>query len=131
MLDDLKESENGEFEGYREKHNWTNKSCIWELPYTKALILPYNINLMHQERNVAESIISMCLDITGFMKDNINVRKDLVDLCDRPFLEARANARRNLTRPYAPYCLVSKDRIEILKWLKALKFPDRYASNIK
>jgi hypothetical protein len=86
---------------------------------------------MHQEWNVAEGIISMCLDVTGFMKDNMNARKDLADLCDHPSLEARANARGNLTRPWAPYYLVSKDRREILKWLKTLKFPDRYASSIK
>jgi hypothetical protein len=36
MLDDLKESENGGFEGYGEKYNWTHKSCIWELLYAKA-----------------------------------------------------------------------------------------------
>jgi hypothetical protein len=131
MLDDLKESENGEFEGYGEKHNWTHKSCLWELPYAKALILPHNIYLMYQERNVAESIINMCLDVTGFTKDNMNARKDLADLCDRSNLEARANARGNLTRPHVPYCLLSKDRTTILKWLKTLKFPDRYASNIK
>jgi hypothetical protein len=131
MLDDLKDSENGEFEGYGEKHNWIHKSCLWELPYAKALILPHNIDLMHQERNVAESITSICLDVTSFTKDNMNARKDLVNLCDRPSLEARANARGNLTRPRAPYCPVSKDRIEILKWLKTLKFPVRYASNIK
>jgi hypothetical protein len=63
------------FESYGEKHNWTYKSCIWELPYAKALILPHNINLMHQEHNVVESIISMCLDVTNFSKDNINARK--------------------------------------------------------
>jgi hypothetical protein len=28
MLDDLKESENGGFEGYCEYHNWTHKSCL-------------------------------------------------------------------------------------------------------
>jgi hypothetical protein len=28
MLDDLKESENDEFEGYGEKHKWTHKSCL-------------------------------------------------------------------------------------------------------
>jgi hypothetical protein len=49
MLDDLKESENGVFEGYGENHNWTHKSCLWELPYAKALILSYNIDLMHHE----------------------------------------------------------------------------------
>jgi hypothetical protein len=80
MLNDLKESENGKFEGYGENHNWTHKSCLWELSYAKALILPRNIDLMHQEGNVAESIISICLDVTDFSKDNINARKDLVAL---------------------------------------------------
>jgi hypothetical protein len=27
MLSELKESQNGGFEGYDEKHNWTHKSC--------------------------------------------------------------------------------------------------------
>jgi hypothetical protein len=52
---------------------------------------------MHQERNVAESIISMCLDVTGFSKDNMNERKDLAALCDRPLLEVKTNAKGNLT----------------------------------
>jgi hypothetical protein len=50
---------------------------------------------MHQEQNVAESIMSMCLDVTGFTKDNMNARKDLAALCDCPLLEAKPNARRN------------------------------------
>jgi hypothetical protein len=49
MLDDLKKSENGVFEGYNKNHNLTHKNCLWELPYAKALILPHNIDLMHQE----------------------------------------------------------------------------------
>jgi hypothetical protein len=67
VLDDLKESENGVFDAYSENHNWTHKNCLWELPYAKALILPHNIDLMHQERNVAESIMSMCLDVIGLL----------------------------------------------------------------
>jgi hypothetical protein len=47
MLDDLKESENCELEGYGEKHNWTHKSCLWKLSYTKTLIPPNNIDFMH------------------------------------------------------------------------------------
>jgi hypothetical protein len=48
MLDDLKESENDEFEGYGEKHNWAHKSYLWELPYAKALILPTNVMYSHR-----------------------------------------------------------------------------------
>jgi hypothetical protein len=29
MLDHLKESENGVFEGYGVNHNWTHKSYLW------------------------------------------------------------------------------------------------------
>jgi hypothetical protein len=97
-IDDLKELENGVFEGYGENHNWTHKSCIWELPYAKALILSHNIDLMHQERNVIESIMSMCLDVSGFMKDNMNAWKDLAALCDHPSLEAKPNTKGKLSR---------------------------------
>jgi hypothetical protein len=78
-----------------------------------------------------ENIISMCFDVTGFFKDNINARKDLAALCNRPSLEPKINAKGNLKRPWAPYCLKLAERKEILRWLKKLKFPDHYASNIK
>jgi hypothetical protein len=73
----------------------------------------------------------MCLDITDFMKDNLNVRKELAALCDHHLLEAKTNAKGNLSRPSAPYYLKSAKRKEILKWLKTLKFPDRFVANIK
>jgi hypothetical protein len=73
----------------------------------------------------------MCLDVTGFSKDNMNVRKDLAALCDRPLPEVKTNAKENLTRPQTPYCLKPAERKEILKWLKKLKFLDCYAANIK
>jgi hypothetical protein len=123
--------QNGEFKGYGEKYNWTHKSCLWELPYAKALILPHNIDLMHQESNVMENIISMCFDVTGFSKDNVIARKDLAALCNHPSLEPTINARGNLKRPRAPYCLKPAERKEILMWLKKLKFLDCYASNKK
>jgi hypothetical protein len=94
----LKESHDGGFEGYGEKHNWTHKSYLWELPYAKALILPHKINLMHQERYIVESIISMCFDVTGFSKDNVNARNNLADLCNHPSMEPEVNAKGNLKR---------------------------------
>jgi hypothetical protein len=86
---------------------------------------------MHQEYNIVESIISMCLNVTSFFKDNMNARKDLAGLCYRPLLEVKKTAKGNLIRPRAPYCLMPTERKEILKWLKKLKFSDRYAANIK
>ena len=75
--------------------------------------------------------MSMCLDVTGFTKDNMNARNDLAAPCNRPSLEAKTNAKRNLTRPRAPYCLKPIERKEVLRWLKTVKFLDRCAENIK
>jgi hypothetical protein len=86
---------------------------------------------MHQERNVAESMKSMCLDITDFTKDSMNTRKDLAALYDRPSLEAKTNAKGNLSRLSAPYYLKLTKRKWLLKWLKTLKFLDHYTANIK
>jgi hypothetical protein len=86
---------------------------------------------MHQKRNVVESIMSMCLDVTGFTKDNINARENLATLCDRSSLEAKSNARRKPVKTKAPYCLKPTERKEVLRWLKTLKFLDCYAVNMK
>jgi hypothetical protein len=86
---------------------------------------------MHQECNVAESIIRMCFDVTNFWKDNMNARKDLAALSNHPSLVAKTNRKGNLTRPQTPYYLKSVERKDILTWLKKLNFPDHYASNIK
>jgi hypothetical protein len=75
--------------------------------------------------------MSMCLGVTGFTKDNINARKDLAALCDCPSLEAKLNARGKLVRTKAPYCLKPIERKEVLRWIKTLMFPYRYAKNIK
>jgi hypothetical protein len=75
--------------------------------------------------------MNMCLDVTDFMKDNVNARKDLAALFDHPVPEAKLNVRGKLRRPKAPYCLKLTERNEVLRWLKTLKFPDRYAANIK
>jgi hypothetical protein len=75
--------------------------------------------------------MSMCLDVTDFTKDNMNAWKDLATLCNRHLLEAKTNAKKNLGRPRALYYLKPIERKEVLKWLKTLKFSNRYAANIK
>jgi hypothetical protein len=59
--------------------------------------------------------MSIYLDVTGFTKDNMNARKDLATLRDRPSLEVKPNERGKLSRPKAPYCLKLIERNEILR----------------
>jgi hypothetical protein len=119
--------ENTGYEGYGKEHNWTHISGIWDLPYANALMLPHNIDVMHQERNVAESVISTCMDFSDKTKDNEKARKDLAKICNRPSLELSASGGK----PRAPFCLKPKDKKEVMKWMKNLKFPDGYAAGLK
>jgi hypothetical protein len=41
----------------------------------------------------------MCFDVIGFSKYNMSTTKDLAVLCNRPSLEAKTNAKGNLTKP--------------------------------
>jgi hypothetical protein len=59
--------------------------------------------------------MSMCLDVIDFIKDNLNAMKDLADLCDRPNMEAKLNARGNLRRTNAPYYLKPVERKEVFR----------------
>jgi hypothetical protein len=87
----------------------------------------HNIDVMQQKRNVAESIVSMCIDITGKTKDNFKARRDIADVCNRPSLELDKRGGK----PHDPFCLKVKDRKEVMRWMKRLKFPDGYATGLK
>jgi hypothetical protein len=115
------------YEGYGEEHNWTQICALWELPYAHALILMHNIDVIHQERNVVESIISTCMDITGKTKDNFKAQRDTSHVCNHPSLELDEWGGK----PRAPFCLKVKDRKEVMRWLKRLKLPDGYAVGLK
>ena len=47
-----------------------------QLLYFKDLKLPYNIDVMHTEKNVVESLFCMILNIPDETKDNVNARVD-------------------------------------------------------
>ena len=115
-------------DGYGETHKFTKQSIFWELPYWKYHLLRHNLDVMHTEKNVFENVIHTILDIKGKTKDNINSRKDLGLYCDRPELQVEENHKGRI--PKAIYTLSREKRFELLKWLKTLRFPDGYVSNI-
>jgi hypothetical protein len=56
---------------------WRKKSIFFELPYWKHNTLRHNLDVMHIEKNIFDSIIGTLLDIPGKTKDHENARKDL------------------------------------------------------
>jgi hypothetical protein len=115
------------YKGYGEEHNWTHICALWELLYAHELILMHNIDVMHQECNVVESIVSTCLNITGKRKDNFNARWDTTDICNCLSLELNERGGKR----HAPFCLKVKNRKEVMRWMKRLKFPVGYVVGVK
>ncbi|CAL9020181.1 unnamed protein product, partial [Prunus brigantina] len=83
--------------------NWTHKSMFFELPYWSKLKLRHNLDVMHVEKNVFDTLVGTILDIEGKTKDTIKARLDL----------ERMGIRR-----------------DFLRFVSSVKFPDGYASNI-
>jgi hypothetical protein len=91
-----------------------------------SLILVHNIDVMVQESNVVEALIHTCMHFEK-TKDSQKARRDLAMLCDRPTQVLNDNDKL----PRALFCLTSKDKIEVMRWMKKIKFSDGYGVGLK
>lgn len=69
------------------------------------------------------------MDIKSKTKDNPNARVDLAMICKRPELEL-LEINGKLVKPKATYTLNKSQIKDVCLWVKNLKFPDGYVSNI-
>ena len=81
---------------------------------------------MHREKNVFENVFNIFMNIEGKTKDNINAREDLGMFCKQKELENNANGKY----PKANYTFNKNDKLVFCEWVKNLKFPDGYVSNM-
>ncbi|XP_071687645.1 uncharacterized protein [Rutidosis leptorrhynchoides] len=110
-------------------HNWVKKSIFWEFPYWHSLLIRHNLDVMHIEKNVFENLFNTVMD-TPKTKDNIKARKDINLYCDRASLHLFKNNNNKVMKPKAAYTLTKPQLKKVCEWLKKVKFPDGYASNI-
>jgi len=59
---------------------FSRKVGLWKLPYWKDLLLPHNLDVMHIEKNICDSILATLLKLEGKTKDTVNARLDLQDM---------------------------------------------------
>ncbi|XP_061348046.1 uncharacterized protein LOC133293480 [Gastrolobium bilobum] len=119
-----------EVEGYGVDHHWNKHSIFWDLPYWKDQLLRHNLDVMHIERNVFCNILYTVMDTKGSMKDTLNARLDIANICVRPDLRLVEDTRGWTFKPRAPYTLNKDKKLELLRWVKDLKLPDGYASKL-
>ncbi|XP_057548135.1 uncharacterized protein LOC130826571 [Amaranthus tricolor] len=87
---------------------WKKRSIFWDLPYWKTSTIRHNLDVMHIEKN-----------------DHIKGRHDLRELGIRSELHPIGTSI-----PKASYTLNEQQIRALLQWLKSIRFPDGYVSNM-
>ena len=108
---------------------WKKKSIFFELWYWKYLHVSHNLDVMHIEKNVYESIIGTLLNIPGKTKDGLNSRLNLMDM----------GLRCELVRvePYQTYLLLAcftlsrMEKMVFFQTLVDIKVLEEYCSNFR
>ncbi|XP_071683434.1 uncharacterized protein [Lolium perenne] len=109
---------------------WSRRSCLWDLTYWEDLKLRHNLDVMHIEKNICDNLIGTFMNIQGKTKDTVNSRLDLEDMGIRGDLHLQPVSADSSEMPHAWYTMSKQEKIAFCEFIKAVRFPDGYASNI-
>ncbi|XP_062024123.1 uncharacterized protein LOC133740203 isoform X2 [Rosa rugosa] len=109
---------------------WKKKSIFFELPYWQHLLLRHNLDMMHIEKNICESIIGTLLNMKGKTKDNLNSRKDLKEMGISKKLRQKNDGSSSSKGKTPPYVFLKKEKQIFCKRVFSLRPPDGYSLNI-
>ncbi|XP_015158556.1 uncharacterized protein [Solanum tuberosum] len=107
------------------------RSIFCELPYWQHNLLCHNIDVMHIEKNIVDSILGTLLDILSKTKDHAKARYDLKEMRIRKNLHPKDTGDNKRTK-LAKACLsmANGEKSVFCGVLKTAKLPDDCASNI-
>ena len=91
----------------------------------------HQLDVMHIENNVCESIYGTLLHILGKTKDGLKSRNDLVDMKIRDELAPSLQKNKPIFLPATCYTLTRDEKTRFCKALKSIKVPAGYSSNIR
>ena len=87
---------------------------------------------MHLSKNVFESTAEILLDMKTKTKDGLKSCQDLVNLDIRPELHPTPAVQSGkMDLPGASYNLTTEEKRAVCQWLRAVKVPTGFSSNIK
>ncbi|KAL5563440.1 hypothetical protein UlMin_033187 [Ulmus minor] len=109
--------------------NWRKKSIFYELPYWVDIELKHNLDVMHIEKNVCDSLLGTLLADPHKSKDTDNARRDLANLGIRQELHLFEDGNK-LMKPAADYTFSEGNRRKFCRFIRSVKFPDGFASNL-
>ncbi|CAN6547389.1 unnamed protein product [Malus baccata var. baccata] len=134
-LDELRKITHGKqnkqmIPGFGRRHNWKKHSIFFQLPYWKTLLVRHNLDVMHIEKNVFESLIGTMMSIDGKTKDSLNARLDLREMGIRERYHPKVREDGKLDFLPGDYTLSDDDNRALCKWLSELQVPDGYSGNL-
>ncbi|XP_041003891.1 uncharacterized protein LOC121249242 [Juglans microcarpa x Juglans regia] len=109
--------------------NWTKNCIFFELSYWLDLGLRHNLDVMHIEKNICDSILKTLMNIEGKSKGTANARRDLEDLGLKKELHLQHDGNHT-SMSLACYMLNVTERRRFCARLSKVKFSDGFASNI-
>jgi hypothetical protein len=108
---------------------WSRMVSLWKFPYWHKLKVRHNLDVMHIEKNICESLMMTILNIPRQTKDTIKARLDLKDLGIKKELQFRETGD-SCQMPHARYTLSKEQKKAFGDFLWEVKFPNGFASNI-
>ncbi|KAL5581119.1 hypothetical protein UlMin_013561 [Ulmus minor] len=109
--------------------NWRKKSIFYELPYWAEIELKHNLDVMHIEKNIYDSLLGTLMGDPHKSKDTDNARRDLQHLGIRSELHLYEDGNK-LMKPAAEYTFSEANRRKFCRFVRSVKFPDGFAGNL-
>ncbi|CAN1343615.1 hypothetical protein LINPERPRIM_LOCUS39853 [Linum perenne] len=109
--------------------NWNKRSIFFDLRYWSTLLLRHNLDVMHIEKNICDNVLGTIMSLPGKTKDTIKSRLDLEQMGLKPELHPIRDGPR-LILPHAKYTLSRDSKGKFCRFLKNIKVPDGFSSNI-
>ena len=92
---------------------WSWIFSLWKLLYWHKLKLRHNLDVMHIEKNICESLIATILNRIGKTKDTLKARLDQKDLGIKKELQLRGDGD-SCEMPHARYTLSTEKKEGLL-----------------
>ena len=115
---------------------YKRRSILWDLPYWAGKTLRHNIDVMHMEKNICDNIIGTLLNIPSKTKDSYNTRLDCekLNVNNNLKLHPEDTVDKGGEKHYkfrgAEFTLPMNKRVLFCDFLRGVKFPSGFASNI-
>ncbi|XP_021729847.1 uncharacterized protein LOC110696821 [Chenopodium quinoa] len=94
--------------------------CVKDFP--KATDGPADLKLLKKAKKV--------MDVKKQTCDTVSARRDIEKYCRRPELHVVTDERGKESKPKAPFALEKPQRKVLCEWIRELRFPDGYSSNL-